>query len=221
MRGYIERDLRYASWQLLAEAVRGSVSLEALTTLQAAWDNPQIKEAAAQLVTRAAWCIGMAAQAVPDDDELIILAEKSLSTVKAMKRLKPKINDASTYLASLYAALLLDDRGASGNQVDEIVKSLMLIPENSPHWTTRLIAQGWFSPSTETDGSLMKAISARRIQGDDSVILACLVAKRQGGQLRQTLREEMPSLVRAQPLNGHVVVLVNRLEGSPLAFATK
>ncbi len=221
VRGYIERDLRYASWQLLAEAVRGSVSLEALTTLQAAWDNPQIKEAAAQLVTRAAWCIGMAARAVPDDDELTILAEKSLSTVNAMKIPKPK-NDGANYLASLYAALLLDDRGASGNQVDEIVKSLMLIPENSPHWTTRLIAQGWFSPSTETDGSLMKAISARRIQGDDSVILACLVAKRQGGQLRQTLREEMPSLVRAQPLNGHVLVLVNRLEASPLlAFETK
>ena len=68
----------------------------------------------------------------------------------------------------------------------------------------------------------MKAISARRIQGDDGVILVCLVAKRRAGQLWQTFREEMPSLVRAQPLNGHVVVLVNRLESSPLlAFGTK
>ena len=221
VRGYVERNLSEASWQLLAEAVGGNVNLEALTTLQAAWDNPQINEAAAQLVARAAWCIGMSARVVPDADELTILAEKSLSTVKAMKVLKRKNVDAN-YLASLYAALLLKDADASGSQVDEIVKSLMLIPENSPHWTTRLIAQGWFSPSTETDASLMKAISARRIQGDDSVILACLVAKRRGGKLRQTFREEMLSLVRAQPLNGHVVVLVNRLEASPLlAFGPK
>ena len=221
VRAHVERDLRDASWQLLAEAVRDSVNLEALTRLQAAWDNPQINDAAAPLVTRAAWCIGMAARAVPDDDEIAILAEKSLSTVKAMKVPKSK-NKYANYLASLYVALLLDDRGASDSQVDEIVKSLMLIPENSPHWITRLIAQGWFTPSTETDASLMKAISARRIQGDDSVILACLVAKRRGGQLWQTLREEMPSLVKAQPLNGHVVVLVNRLEASPLlASGTK
>ena len=219
--GYVERDLRHASWQLLAEAVGGNVNLEALTTLQAAWDNPQINQAAAQLVTRAAWCIGMAARAVPDDDELTILAEKALSTVNAMKAPKPK-NDDANYLASLYAALLLDDRGASGSQVDEIVKSLMLIPENSPHWTTRLIAQGWLSPSAENDLSLIEAISARRIYGDDSVFLTSLLAKRRGGQLWQTVREEMPYLVRAQPLNGHVVVLVNRLEASPLlTFETK
>ncbi len=222
VRGYVERDLREASWQLLAEAVRGSVNLEALTTLQAAWDNPQINEAAPRLVTRAAWCVGMAAQAVPNEGELTTLADRAFSTVKAMKVLKPKNDDVPAYLASLYAALLLDDRGASGSQVDDIVKSLMMIPENSPHRTTRLIAQGWFSPSTETDASLMKAISARRIQGDDSVILACLVAKRRGGQLWQTFREEMPSLVKAQPLNGHVVVIVNRLEASPLlAIGTK
>jgi Ca-activated chloride channel family protein len=215
VREYVKRGLREASWWLLAEAVRGGVDLEALTKLQMAWDNPQIKVMDPLLVTRAAWCIGMAARAVPDDDELTILAEKALSTVNAMNAPKPK-NGAANYLASLCTALLLDDRGASGSQADEIVKSLMLIPENSPHWTTRLIAQGWFSPSTETDASLMKAISARRIQGDDSVILVCLVAKRRGGQLWQTFREEMPSLVRAQPLNGHVVVLVNRLEASPL-----
>ena len=222
VRGYVERDLREASWQLLAEAVRGSVNLEVLTTLQAAWDNSQINEASPSLVTRAAWCIGMAAQAVSNEAELTTLADKAVSTAKAMKVLKPKNDDVPAYLASLYAALLLDDRGASGSQVDDIVRSLMMIPENSSDWITRLIAQGWFSPSTETDASLMKAITAHQIGGDDSVLLTSLVAKRRGGLLWQTFREEMPFLVRAQPLNGHVVVLVNRLEASPLlAFETK
>ena len=185
VRGYVERDLREASWQLLAEAVRGSVNLEALTTLQAAWDNPQIKEAAPLLVTRAAWCIGMAVQAVPNEGELTTLADRAFSTVKAMKVLKPKNDDVPAYLASLYAALLLKDAGASDSRVDDIVKSLMMIPGNSPHWTTRLITQGWLSPSVENDLSLMEAISAHRIDGDDGVLLISLLAKRRGGQLWQ------------------------------------
>ena len=218
----VERSLADAPWQLLAEAVRGGVNLEALTTLQAAWDTPQMNEATPLLVTRAAWCIGMAARAVPNDVELATLADRAVSTVKAMKVLKPKNDDVSAYLITLYAALLHKDRGASGSQVDDIVRSLMMIPENSSDWITRLIAQGWFSPSTETDASLMKAITAHQIGGDDSVLLTSLVAKRRGGLLWQTFREEMPTLVKAQPLNGHVVVLVNRLEASPLlAFGAK
>ena len=221
-RGLVERDLRDAPWQLLAEAVRGGADLEALTMLQVAWDNPQIEGAAPQLVTRAAWCIGTAARAVPNDAELATLAEKAVSTVKAMKVLKPEDNDASAYLAALYAALLLEDGDAHDSQVEDTVKLLMMMmDENSPLSTTRLIAQGWLSPSVENDISLMEAISAHRIGGDDGVLLTSLLAKRRGGQLWQTFREEMPSLVRKQPLNGHVVVFVNRLEASSLAFGSK
>ena len=220
-RGLVERDLRDAPWQLLAEAVRGGADLEALTMLQVAWDNPQIEGAAPQLVTRAAWCIGTAARAVPNDAELATLAEKAVSTVKAMKVLKPEDDDPSAYLAALYAVLLLEDGGAHDSQAEDAVKSLMTMDENSPLWSTCLIAQGWLSPSVETDLSLMEAISAHRIGGDDGVLLTSLLAKRRGGQLWRTFREEMPSIARAQPLNGHVVVFVNRLEASSLAFGSK
>ena len=220
-RGLVERDLRDAPWQLLADAFRGGVDLEALTTLQVAWDNPQIEGAAPQLVTRAAWCIGTAARAVPNDAELATLAEKAVSTVKAMKVLKPEDDDPSAYLAALYAVLLLEDGGAHDSQAEDAVKSLMMMDENSPLWSTCLIAQGWLSPSVETDLSLMEAISAHRIGGDDGVLLTSLLAKRRGGQLWRTFREEMPSIARAQPLNGHVLVFVNRLEASSLAFGSK
>ena len=221
VRHRIATDLDKASWQLLAEAVRGNVNLEALTTLQAAWDRSQIKEAAPLLVTRAAWCIGMAARAIPNDAELTTLAEKSLSSVKAMKVLKLEDDNASGYLATLYAVLLLEDGDARESQIDDAVKSLMKIPVNSPHWITRLITQGWFSPSVENDLSLMEAISAHRIGGDDGVLLISLLAKHRGGQLWRTFREEMPSLVKKQPSNGHVVVLLNRLEASPLSLKAK
>ena len=221
VRRRIAADLDKAPWQLLANAVRGRVNLEALTTLQMAWDNPQIKGMEPLLVTRAAWCIGMAARAIPNDAELTTLAEKSLSSVKAMKVLKPEDDNASGYLATLYAVLLLEDGDARESQIADAVKSLMEMPENSPHWTTRLITQGWFSPSVENDLSLMEAISAHRIGGGDSILLTSLLAKRRGGQLWQTFREELPTLVKKRPWNGHVVVLLNRLEGAPLAFGLK
>ncbi|MDE0506487.1 MAG: hypothetical protein OXI86_20630, partial [Candidatus Poribacteria bacterium] len=222
LRGYVERDLREAPWQLLADAVRGSVNLEALTTLQAAWDSTQIRGMNSLLVTRAAWCIGMAARTVPDADELTILAEKSLSTVNAINVLKPKDHGGFAHLTALYAVLLHQSGDALDSQVDDAIKSLLKVDENSTDRNIRLIAQSWLSPSTETDASLIEAISTHQIGGDDSVLLTSLVAKRRGGQLWQTFREELPSLVNAQPLNGHVVVLVNRLEASPLlAFRTK
>ena len=222
VRGNVERDLGDASWQLLAEVVRGNVNLEALTTLQVAWDNPRINEAAPLLVTRAAWCIGMSARAFPDNDELTILAEKSISTVNAMNILKPKYYGGFAYLPALYAVLLHQNEDTLDSQVDDAIKSLLKEDEDStgpdhtshcPKLVLTLLGNRCFLTGGNLDASDC---------GDDSIFLASLLAKRRGGQLWQTFREEMPSLVRAQPLNGHVVVLVNRLESSPLlAFGMK
>ena len=208
-------------WQLLAEAARGRVDLEALTILQSAWDNPHIGAIDPQLLTRAAWCIGMAARAIPDDDELTTLAEKATSTVKVIKVLKPEDGDDSAYLTALYAALLLQNGGDRNSQVDEALRQLMMMHESTSDSMTRLIAEGWLSASPKADRELSNAIAAHQIRGDDNVVLTSLLAKRGGGQLWQTFREEMPSIVGEQPLNGHVVVLVNRLEASPLAFGSK
>ena len=220
-REHIESSLDDTPWQLLAEAVRGSVDFEALTLLQSAWDNPHLGEIDSELLTRAAWCIGMAARATPEDTELATLAEKSVSTVKAMKLWKPKDDEDYDDLAPLYAALLLRDGGARNSQVDGAVKSLVRSDDSSWDGTTRLIARGWFSASPEVDGKLSNAIAAHEINGDDNVLLTSLLAKRRGGQLWQTFREEMPSIVGKQRLNGHLVVLVNRLELGPLAFNSK
>ena len=223
VRENVESSLGDAPWQLLADAVRGRVNLEALTTLQTAWDNPQIKGVAPLLVARAAWCIGMAARTVPNDVELTTLAEKSLSTVNAMNVLQPEDDNPSAYLAALYAVLLLEDGDVRENRVEDAITSLLRADENSTDWATRLIAHGWLSPlpSAQNYLSLIEAILTHQFGGDDTIVLASLLAKRRGGSMWQTFREELPSLVRAQPLNGHVVVLVNRLEGSPLAFGSK
>ena len=96
-----------------------------------------------------------------------------------MKVLKPEDDDPSAYLAALYAVLLLEDGGAHDSQAEDALKSLMMMmDENSPLSTTRLIAQGWLSPSVETDLSLMEAISAHRIGVMTAVLLTSLLAKR-------------------------------------------
>ena len=220
-REHVESTIGDTHWQLLAEAARDSVDLEARTILQSAWDNPRIGEVDSELLARAAWCIGMAARAIPDDAELATLAEKAVSTVKAIKVLKPMDDDDYDDLAPLYAALLLRDGDVRNSKVDDAVKSLVRSDDSSWDSTTRLIAQGWLSASPETDRMLSNAISAHEIDGDDSVLLTSLLARRRGGKLWQTFREEMPTLVGKQPLNGHLVVLVNRLESAPLAFGSK
>lgn len=220
-REHVESSMVDTPWQLLAEAVRGSVDLEALTLLQPAWDNPHLGEIDSKLLVRAAWCIGMAAIAIPDDAELTTLADKALSTVKAKKVLNPNHIDDSSGLTPLYAALLLQDGDAQNKQVGNAVKSLAMMSQRSWDGTTRLIAKGWLSTSPEVDRKLSNAISAHEIEGDDNVLLTSLLAKRRGGGLWQTFREEMPSIVGKQRLNGHLVVLVNRLESGPLAFNSK
>ena len=220
-REHTEKELRNAPWQLLAEAARGEVDLEALAILQSAWDSPNIGSIDSQILTRAAWCIAMAARAIPNDAELTTLAEKAASTVKTRTVLKPKDGDDSAYLTALYAALLHQNGGARNSQVDDALRQLMAIHDGSADSVTRLIAQGWLFASPIVDREVLNAIAAHKIRGDDNIVLTSLLAKRRGGQLWQTFREEMPSIVGKQPLNGHVVVLVNRLEASPLGYGSK
>ena len=80
-------DLQTMSWQLLAEALNGTVDLEALTRLQIAWQDPQMTAVIEDayllpLAMRSAWCIRTAARLVSTDGELSTFSENLLSKVK-------------------------------------------------------------------------------------------------------------------------------------------
>jgi len=81
--------------------------------------------------------------------------------------------------------------------------------------TARLIAESLLKPSARNDKALQAALSTRDIYGDDLVLLTCLIAKRRGGQLWQTFREEFPYIARQNQLSGHIVVITNRIGASP------
>jgi hypothetical protein len=204
------------SWQLLAGAIDGKVDKKALTTLQKAWENPMLETVITggnqYTPIRSAWCIHMAAQAVPTDAELAALSKRVLSKVSQIKLLKLQDNSLPAYLSTLYAVL------AHHEDADkDLVKSLLIKMDKNVHIsmrTARLIAEGLLKSSARNDKALQEALSTHQIYGDDLVLLTCLLAKRRGGQLWQTFREEFPNIARQSRLNGHVSIIISRIEAT-------
>ena len=210
---FLRKSLIAPSWRLLAGAIDGEVDKAALTTLQKAWEDPMLETVMRggnqYIVMRSAWCIRTAAQAVPTDVELTALSERILPKVTKIKL--PKLQDnLSAYLSTLYAVL-----ARQGDADKDMAKSLLMKMDKNAYInmkTARLIAEGLLKPSARNDKALQAALSTHDIYGDDLVLLTCLVAKNRGGQLWQTFREEFPYIARQSRLNGHVAVIISRIE---------
>ena len=214
---FLRKSLIVPSWRLLAGAIDGQVDKEALTTLQKAWEDPLLEAIITggnqYIAVRSAWCIHMAAQAVPTDAELTALSERVLSKVTKIKLPKLQDNSVSAYLSTLYAVL-----ARQGDADKDLAKSLLMKMDKNTHInmrTARLIAEGLLKPSARNDKVLQEVLSTHQIYGDDLVLLTCLLAKSRGGQLWQTFREEFPNIARQSRLNGHVSVIISRIEAMP------
>ena len=199
------------SWHLLAEALNGEVDLEALTKLQVAWEDRQILSIIGgkylPLAMRSAWCIRTAARAVPTDEELATFSKSVLSKVREIKVLKPQ-DSFTAYLGSVYAVLAHDENPHEARKV------LM----KKAKGTARFITKGLLSPSKESDKALQVMLSSHQINDEDLILLTCLVAKRRGGDLWQTFREKLPSMVRQSRMSGPVLIVVNRFAASQLIW---
>ena len=211
---FLRGSLIVPSWRLLAGAINGKVDKEALTTLQKAWEDPMLETVITggnqYIAIRSAWCIRMAAQAVPTDAELTALSKHVLSKVSKIKLLNLQDDSLFAYLSTLYAVLTHHEDADK-----DLVKSLLMKMDKNTHInmrTARLIAEGLLKPSARNDKVLQEVLSTHQIYGDDLVLLTCLLAKSRGGQLWQTFREEFPNIARQSRLNGHVSVIISRLE---------
>ena len=214
---FLEKSLQTPSWKLLADAIDGKVDQEVLTTLQKAWEDPMLETVTTggnqSIVVRSAWCIRTAAQAVPTDAELTALSKRVLSKVSQIKLPKLRDNALPAYLSTLYTVLTQQEDAHK-----DLVKSLLRRLDKDAHITmktARLIAEGLLKPSARNDKALQAALLKHDIYGEDLVLLTCLLAKNRGGQLWQTFREEFPYIARRNRLNGHIVVIISRIEASP------
>ncbi len=206
-------DLQTMSWQLLAEALNGTVDLEALTRLQIAWQDPQMTAVIEDahllpLAMRSAWCIRTAARLVSTDGELATFSENLLAKVKRMRILKfLRADSFAAYLGTLYALLTFTDENLLAAR-----RALIEEPTDAGINTACLIAQSLLSPSEESDKALAITVSSHQISDENLILLTCLAAKRRGGHLWQTCREELPDMVSEGRVSGPILVIISRLQ---------
>ena len=206
---WIIGELATASLVLFSEALDGKVDLESLTRLQMAWEDPHIKSIVEgeylYVATRSAWCIRTAAQLVPTDAELSAFSQSVISQVKRIRTLRSPREDSFTAdLGTLYALLALTDEVRPDDAMRALIKEQTV---------EGLIAQGLLSPSEESDKALAAVLVSQEIIGnEDLLLLTCLIAKRRGGRLWQTFREELPYIARRSQLRGPLLVILSRLQ---------
>ncbi len=216
------------SWQLLASAYQGRIDDEALIELRVAWGSPSITKIVegpnGWVTMRSAWIISEAARTDSKNKELRMLAENVLAVVKkqfapAIKTLKKRPDGPGPYLSALYSVLSLENGKALNADIDKNVAvtladaKRLLAKQNSSSRLAiaRVLAAALFTPSPQTDTALLEAMLAHQIQGDDLVTLAAIAAGHRGEKVWGTFREELPYIVGGQPLNGNVILIVNRL----------
>jgi len=214
MQALAQRRIRAAfndfSWQLLAGAVKGETDQEALTELQVAWRGLAATKKPDLTVARSAWAISAAAKRLPKDGALRKLAAAALPVTKvqlALSRdmLKASSEDDTAGLVALYGALALRNAGAAP---DAAMERLLTAVSDDP---LHIIARSFLAPDGKTDAVLADLIMDHELRGPDQIALGCLAALQRGGKARQQLHAELPDLLGAQPLDGNIIVLVNRL----------
>jgi Ca-activated chloride channel family protein len=220
------------SWRLLAGAAGGEIDLEALTELQAAWQDPVVAELLkgpqAILCLRSAWAIAESARALPKETELAALANSAKASCRkpaeeAAKALEKAPQDYRALLTATYAALTFRDDAELAGQLKKTIESASgNTPPVSSLRTVGLALMG------SADGMDRKALAGvlnaeSGVQGGDLTVLTALACRKAGGDTWGAFRAESRNILGHQPLDGAMVILVNRLTTArlPLVAATK
>ncbi|MFW6164085.1 MAG: hypothetical protein ACODAJ_15060, partial [Planctomycetota bacterium] len=219
------RALDTFAWRLLAEAAGDTLDLEALTELQVAWQSPAVAKAVEQhplIALRAAWAIAEAARALPKEAELAALAKTARAhtgqaATKALDGLKKAPNNPTAFLTAAYAALARRDDAEFTAQATPLLTATK--GEHPRLAAPRAAVTVLLAPRGEADGRTLATLvreQAQHIRGNDAVILTALACRRVGGEAWRVFRANARDLVGRQPLDGGVVVLINRLGTAPL-----
>ncbi len=214
------------SWQLLAAAASGKGNLEALTELEVAWKSPVtgrlLEGRGAAVAMRSLWAVTEASRALPQDKQLASLAKAARRLSQsaaddALKALEKSPDDAAAFHKVLYAALAMAD------DADFRSRALAALAvgkgKNAALARFRVVAAALMAPAGEIDSAALAALLTQPLRGNDMVVLAALACRRAGGSTWDTFRAESRSLLGDQPLDGSVIVLVNRLASPRLLLA--
>ncbi len=229
--------MREFSWRLLASAAGGEIDVEALTELQVAWRSPLAaelaKDAKSWAAMRSAWAINEAASALrawgpwkePPSREVVELGRLAQAVRKtaaaqtddALAALAKTPDDPAAFLRGLYAAL------AVGGDVATKAAPLLAAGNTASQVAPlRPAAAALLAPAGAGKADALIA-SLGKAGGDDAAALTALACRRAGPDAWAAFRAASRDLLGKQPLDGSVVVLVNRLSRTslPIAVAAK
>ena len=135
----------------------------------------------------------------------------------SIDNLKKKPDDAEAFTAALYAAL------ASCADAEFIGQALPLLvagaSKDESYAAVRTIAKALLADRQKIDRQAVTKLLAKGVSGEDSTLLLAMACRRCGDDVWNAFRSASPELVGNQPLNGEVVVLINRVTEGRLAIA--
>ncbi len=217
---------------LLASASRASIDTEALTELQIAWASPEISKLfendnARLIMLRSAWAINQAAPQPRTNKELYDLTSKVYKFSEAqltncIHSVNEQANNDNRYLAAFYDAVLLENDSYNNSDRTGIpnfpeINKLLLKQREGNLTVFPVIAAALLTPSKANDEALAKAITDKKIIGNDAVLLTTIAAKERGGILAKTLRENLPELTGKQAIDGNIIIFANRVTARMIA----
>jgi len=211
--------MRTYGWRLLAAAAGGELDLEALTQLQVAWKQPaaaQVLAGDASLIAlRSAWAIDESAGALPKAAELQALAAKvrdlsHQAAEAALTRLSKSPKNATYQVEVLFAAL------ASRDDAAFVKRAMVALSAEGVPAPVRTIAAALLGPKDKIDATALTGLLRSGVRGDSMTVLLAMACRRAGGGTWAAFRAESRELLGRQPLDGSVVILINRLSRTPL-----
>jgi Ca-activated chloride channel family protein len=210
-------------WQLLAAAAAGVLDVEALTELQIAWQRPEtaqlLKGEGRAVVLRSWWIASEALPAIGmDEKELAALVQLARSACEpaardALATLEKEPNNPEVFAAVLYSALAMKDREFTAK-----LRPLLTKPEGEDNGlaVARTIASALLTHREQIDTTALASVVSGSVTGEDLTVLLAMACRRTGGDIWNTFRGAAIELIGQQPLDGHVVVLINRLAAAQL-----
>ncbi len=228
-------------WRLLASAAGGSLDVEALEALEAAWhagpmsellrlpEPPEASEGEAApaprvgpvfLALRSAWTVTEASRRLPGAEDLARLAaEVRKATAQPAAAVVSHLGegvgaDATLLVAAVYAALVHPDLAA------KVAADLPAGDELDAQVAAFLpVAAVLVDAEKQPDAATLKKTVAGAMHGPDGVVLTALAARKAGAAVWDAFRTEAFYTLKKQPVPGAVVVFVNRLAGREAVLA--
>ncbi len=121
--------------------------------------------------------------------------------------MEKKPDDAETFASVLYASLAMRDKAFTAKVLPLLITSS---GKDDSLLTLRTIAKALLD-GEQTDTAALAKVVSDGVAGEDLTLLLAMACKRTSNEAWDTFRGASRELVGEQPLDGNLVVLVNRL----------